>query len=429
MEDGKNYLGRRLPAKEWPESLKTIALTMKGLEKIKGQWVCQRCQSRLNETNRLPQGAFYCRECIQMGRVRSDENLYYLKQQPFPKTESCRWSGQLSHDQDKVAQMLLDYSRKGWSCLVHAVTGAGKTEMLYPLLTYYLNQGGVVGLASPRIDVCRELHHRLQRDFDVASCFLYGEGDPYRRSQLVVATVQQFFRFYQAFDLLIVDEVDAFPFDENDQLYAAIDQARKPKAPLHFLTATTTPKLEEMIQRGELKRLALAKRFHQNPLVVPQVVYWSGYQASGRLPRRFLQRFNKQRQSSFPLLIFLPLIQWGQAFYQQISQLYPQLRAAFVSSHSPNRKELVEDFRTGRVEVLITTTILERGVTFPKVDVFVLEADHTLYTKSSLVQIAGRVGRSPERPDGFVIFFAQEQTRAIKQATQEIKQMNQEAGF
>lgn len=429
MEDEKNYWGRRLPAKEWPENLKSVALTMPGIEKIKGQWICQRCQSRLDATNRLPQGAFYCRECIQMGRVRSDEQLYYLKQRPFPMTESCRWLGQLSSDQEKVAQMLLAYSRKGYSCLVHAVTGAGKTEMLYPLLTHYLNQGGVVGLASPRIDVCRELHHRLQRDFEVASCFLYGEGDPYRRSQLVVVTVQQLFRFYQAFDLLIVDEVDAFPFDENDQLYAAVDQARKPKAPLHFLTATTTPRLEERIQRGGLKRLALAKRFHQNPLVVPQVLYWSGYQTAGRLPRKFLHSFDEQRQSGFPLLIFLPLIQWGKTFYQKLSQLYPQLRAAFVSSHSPNRKELVEDFRTGRVEVLITTTILERGVTFPKVDVFVLEADHPLYTKSSLVQIAGRVGRSSERPDGFVFFFAQEQTRAIKQAIQEIKQMNQEAGF
>ena len=68
-------------------------------------------------------------------------------------------------------------------------------------------------------------------------------------------------------------------------------------------------------------------------------------------------------------------------------------------------------------------------MTFPKVDVFVLEADHALYTKSSLVQIAGRVGRSKERPDGLVLFFVQEQRRASKQAIQEIKQMNREAGF
>lgn len=429
MEDEKNYWGRRLPAREWPNNLKAVAHTMPGMQEVNGQWICQRCQSKLDETNRLPQGAFYCRNCIQMGRVRSDEELYYLMQREFSPADTCRWSGQLNSDQEKIAQKLLDYSRKGKSCLIHAVTGAGKTEMLYPLLTDYFNQGRVVGLASPRIDVCRELYHRLQKAFSVSSCFLYAEGEAYRRSQLIVATIPQLFRFYQAFDLLIVDEVDAFPFDENMQLYTAVDQARKPNAPIHFLTATTTPLLERRMQRGELHRLTLAKRFHKNPLIIPRVFYWSGYQPNGRLSRKFLYHFKRQRETGFPLLIFLPLIQWGETFYLQLLRLYPKLRVAFVSSCSHYRKELVEDFRTGRIEILITTTILERGVTFPKVDVFVLEADHSLYTKSSLVQIAGRVGRSQERPNGLVYFFAQEQTRATKRAIQEIKQMNKEAGF
>ncbi|MBF0700097.1 DEAD/DEAH box helicase [Streptococcus danieliae] len=429
MEDEKNYWGRRLPEGEWPESLKAKSDCMLGIRQSGGQWICQRCQTRLSQINRLPQGAFYCRACIQMGRLRSDESLYFLAQKSFPVTDSCRWSGELSPDQARIAQVLLEQSLQGVSCLVHAVTGAGKTEMLYPLLTDTLNKGGVVGLASPRIDVCRELHQRLQRDFTVSTCFLYGEGEPYQRSQLIVATVPQLFRFYQAFDLLIVDEVDAFPFDENPQLYAAVEQAQKVAAPVHFLTATTTPLLEQRIQRGDLVRLALPKRFHQQPLVVPRIIYWSGYQEKGRVSRTFLMQFRRQRQSGFPLLIFLPLIQWGENFYKQLGKVFPNLKVAFVSASSGNRKELVEQFRAGVVEVLITTTILERGVTFPKVDVFVLEADHALYTKSSLVQIAGRVGRSKERPDGLVLFFVQEQTRASKQAIQEIKQMNREAGF
>lgn len=429
MEDEKNYWGRRLPAREWPESLKAKSDCMPGISQSAGRWICQRCQTSLTQANRLPQGALYCRACIQMGRLRSDESLYFLAQEPFPVTDSCCWSGELSPDQARLARTLLEQSLQGVSCLVHAVTGAGKTEMLYPLLTDALNKGGVVGLASPRIDVCRELHQRLQRDFAVSTCFLYGEGEPYQRSQLIVATVPQLFRFYQAFDLLIVDEVDAFPFDENPQLYAAVEQARRPAAPIHFLTATTTPLLEQRIQKGQLSRLALPKRFHQQPLVVPRIIYWLGYQEKGSVSRTFLMQFRRQRQSGFPLLIFLPLIQWGETFYRKLSHLFPNLKVAFVSASSGNRKELVEQFRARTIEVLITTTILERGVTFPKVDVFVLEADHFLYTKSSLVQIAGRVGRSKERPDGLVFFFMQEQTRASKQAIQEIKQMNQEAGF
>ncbi len=48
----------------------------------------------------------------------------------------------------------------------------------------------------------------------------------------------------------------------------------------------------------------------------------------------------------------------------------------------------VEQFRKKKLSVLVTiSTILERGVTFPQVDVFACMANHHLYTSSSLIQI------------------------------------------
>lgn len=74
--------------------------------------------------------------------------------------------------------------------------------------------------------------------------------------------------------------------------------------------------------------------------------------------------------------------------------------------------------------VLFTTTILERGVTFEKVSVIIMGANHPIYTKSALVQIAGRVDRKGEFNGGRVIFFLNQQTTAIRMACQEIKEMN-----
>ena len=76
-----------------------------------------------------------------------------------------------------------------------------------------------------------------------------------------------------------------------------------------------------------------------------------------------------------------------------------------MSSKTENRLEIVEKFRKQELSILVTTTILERGVTFPCVDVFVLLANHRLYTKSALVQISGRVGRAAERPTGELLFL------------------------
>ena len=77
----------------------------------------------------------------------------------------------------------------------------------------------------------------------------------------------------------------------------------------------------------------------------------------------------------------------------------------------------------------MSTTILERGVTFPCVDVFVVSANHRLYSKSALVQISGRVGRAKERPTGELLFLHDGKTKAMARAIREIKEMNTKGGF
>lgn len=92
-------------------------------------------------------------------------------------------------------------------------------------------------------------------------------------------------------------------------------------------------------------------------------------------------------------------------FSERLCRLFPDERIGFVASTDEDRVDEIERFRQGQLTILISTTILERGVTFPKVDVFVVHSEHRLFTKSSLIQIAGRAGRSPERPTGLVYFF------------------------
>ena len=112
-----------------------------------------------------------------------------------------------------------------------------------------------------------------------------------------------------------------------------------------------------------------------------------------------------------------------------MEQTFPEETIGFVSSQTDNRLEIVEGFRNKEITILISTTILERGVTFPGVDVIVVQADHYLYTSSSLVQISGRVGRSMDCPTGLLLFFHEGSTRSIEKAIAEIKQMNKEAGY
>ena len=52
-----------------------------------------------------------------------------------------------------------------------------------------------------------------------------------------------------------------------------------------------------------------------------------------------------------------------------------------------------------------------------------------MFTKSALVLIAGRVGRSMERPTGELLYLAEGSSNEMTQAINEIKEMIREAGF
>ena len=432
MKVNPNYLGRLFTEKELTEEERQVAVRLPAMRKEKGKLFCQRCNSSILEEWYLPIGVYYCRECLLMKRVRSDQALYYFSQEDFPKQDVLKWRGQLTPFQEKVSEGLVRAVEKKEPTLVHAVTGAGKTEMIYQVVAKVIDDGGAVCLASPRIDVCLELYKRLQNDFACDIALLHGESEPYFRTPLVIATTHQLLKFYHAFDLLIVDEVDAFPYVDNPMLYYAVKNSVKEDGLRIFLTATSTDELDRKVRTGELKRLSLPRRFHGNPLIIPKPVWLSDFNRcleKNQLSTKLKTYIEKQRRTGYPLLIFASEIKKGEKLKEILQVDFPNENIGFVSSITENRLEQVQAFRDGELTILISTTILERGVTFPCVDVFVVEANHRLFTKSSLIQIGGRVGRSMDRPTGELLFFHDGLNASIKKAIKEIKQMNKEAGL
>lgn len=429
----KEYYGRLLTANQVPEKYLDQAQQLDSMYQKGGQLFCQRCDSHIEKEWLLPNGEHYCRGCLIFGRLQEGEKLYYFSS---PKISLAMpilsWTGQLTPYQEEVSQKLLQNYQYEKNTMVHAVTGAGKTEMVYGLIAHVLEKMGRVALASPRIDVCRELDQRLRRDFTCSISLLHAASQPYNGSPLVITTTHQLMKFYHHFDLVIVDEVDAFPFVGNAILNHAVKQAKAPSGHFVCLTATSTKELESEVKRGHLAKIHLPRRFHGNPLILPKY-YWQGNLMKAlsqkRIPHPLYKRIRIQRQSGFPLLIFFPNIAIGEKFTQVLKYKFPEEEVAFVSSISEERSEIVNDFRQGKLTILVSTTILERGVTFPKVDVFVCMANHRLFNSSSLIQIGGRVGRSQERPDGAFYLFHEGITKEMRQCYKEIKAMNSKGGF
>ncbi|MGX6993997.1 hypothetical protein CBF34_04555 [Vagococcus penaei] len=437
----KYLMGRRLLKSEIPREY-WIYLTTENVKRYDGmkiasqQITCTRCgttyfKQEVKIENQL-EAFYYCPECLVMGRVTNRNGLYTLKERLLPSVSyqhsvSLTWSGRLTVHQKEIANQLVRCYRKKRSVhLVHAVTGAGKTEMLFLVIKRALADGKKVGLASPRVDVCLELFPRLKKAFpNETITLLYGGQDElYVWSQFVICTTHQLLRFYRTFDLLIVDEIDAFPYADNLMLEYGTRQALKKHGLLIFLTATPSKKLLAQLTEKEISYLP--KRYHGYPLPEPKLVWV--YQLKSKLSRGTIPNpvktilSHQKRQ----LLIFFPSIALMIKNYRHLQKLYRYKKIAMVHAQSPNREELVTAMRQQKIDWLLTTTILERGVTFPKIDVMIMLANHRVYTTASLVQIAGRVGRVPNYPTGNVYFVHDGISLTMKQAQSLIEKMNRE---
>lgn len=385
------------------------------------QFDCSKCQ----------QQCVYCRHCIKMGRVSSCTQLMIWTGPKAIKINkhSLKWAGQYTELQQQAANETLASVKAKRSHLIHAVCGAGKTELLFPSVYDALKRGLRVCIATPRTDVVLELYPRFQQAFPETTIHaLYG-GAPYQNgyAQLVIATTHQLYRFEKAFDVIIVDEADAFPYTFDETLQRAVEKAKKEKAPLVFVTATPSAALRHTFQQESYS--FIPKRYHNHPLPVPQVRSLWGYEKCfkrGKIPKRLKKWVEERLHQKDPFLLFFPTIDLMKRATPLVQELNEDILA--VHAADPERKEKVLKLRNKEVPGLLTTTILERGITISKVQVAVIGAESLIFTANALIQIAGRVGRDVQFPDGEVLFFHHGITAEMDEACAKIQFYNKK-GF
>lgn len=396
----------------------------------------------------------YCEGCLTMGRVRSCSPLIQgLRADPpgftgnriqaasaEPKGHAAyieAWG--LSPVQAAASEEALTFLKANNSLtskktgvrrfLIWAVTGAGKTEMIFPMIQYTVESGGRVAVVTPRRDVVLELKPRLEKAFPhIKVVTLYGGSDQrWERGELTLATTHQMMRFRAAFDLVIVDEIDAFPYHNNPMLLYAVEQVCSPDGAFILLSATPPEALQQQVRQGKVPHARVPARYHRHPLPEPVLLpcpplrRWLQEQ---RLPARLQSMIQRSLVRGAQVFIFVPNIKTVEPLVGLLRSTFPGYGIEGTSSKDAGRAEKVVSFRSGATRMLVTTTILERGVTIPKSDVFILEAGSPMFDAAALVQMAGRAGRSAQDPNGFVYFAAEEKTRSQAKAVKQIKEMN-----
>lgn len=222
-------------------------------------FICPRCTNQDPNKIGLRNGLFYCRACIQF------QQAPWQPKPRQPLAVSIQLGYALTPEQQLISNGLIECYRQGHSAMVDAVTGSGKTEIVFALIQIALAEGKRVGFVIPRKDVVRELIPRFKQVFPSLEIVgVFGGHSEILEGDIIILTTHQMYRYERYFDVLIFDEVDAFPYAGNPLLKAMVK--RSLNGMIVYLSATFTESdLIQFHQEGG-NVFQLFKRFHGQPM-------------------------------------------------------------------------------------------------------------------------------------------------------------------
>ena len=375
-------------------------------------FVCPRCGNKEEKYIGYKNGEAYCRKCI----IFSGEEARDVPHPP--KKAPLSFAYKLSEEQSELSRRIVENFVKGVDTLVYAVCGSGKTEISYGVLAYAISHGLRAGFALPRRDVVIELYWRMMKAFPNNKIVaVYGDHHRRLEGDIVILTTHQLYRYPDYFDLLVMDEIDAFPFKGNDVLIALYKKSLRGHCVL--MSATPSKAILKEFHKKNHEVLELMTRFHKKPIPVPKV--------SISIPLfqtlKIIKKLREYKKEGKPCFVFAPTIVLCESLFEKVSLAVKN--GSYVHSERPDKENVIDDFKKGKLDFLITTSVLERGVTIKNLQVLVFHADNrSIYDSSTLIQISGRVGRKMDSPNGEVVFFAQKQTEEMSDAIRKIEHYN-----
>lgn len=371
--------------------------------------ICFRCGNEFIDT--------VCVNCSELGQVSSDDIFYQDTYSLYPINYiDQEFNISFTDLQLGASQFLLNSYKTKEDSLIWAVCGAGKTEITFNLIKEVIKENKYVCFAIPRVDIVFEIYERIKEVFNTEVSIMCGDKKDNLNAQIYIMTTNQILKFNNCFSLIIIDEVDAFPYEHNIKYDYAVNRAKRDDGVITYLTSTPS---SHMLSKS-LNTFTINRRWHGYDLPVPilKKVHINLFN-NNLIPLTLYSYLNHRK---LPCILFISNIEFGKVISNVLSKYgYKNL---FVSSKEEKRQEYINIFKDNKVDILISTAILERGVTFNNIDVIVLDSDSTLYNVASLVQISGRVGRKKEYQEGKVYFYYNYINNTINTSIKQIKYMN-----
>ena len=206
--------------------------------------------------------------------------------------------------------------------------------------------------------------------------------------------------------LLIIDEEQHFGVAQKEKI-------KELQGNIHVLTLTATPIPRTLqLSLSGIKKLSLISTPPVNRLAIRTfVIEWD----SVVLIDALLREKNRGGQ----IFVVCPRVKDIDSLYDRINKMSPELSIS-VAHGQMKVNELdksINDFSEGKVDILISTNIIESGIDIPNANTMIIHKSD-MFGLSQLYQLRGRVGRGKQR--AYTYFTIEKNKILLKKSQQRL---------
>ena len=191
--------------------------------------------------------------------------------------------------------------------------------------------------------------------------------------------------------LLIIDEEHRFGVEQKEKI-----KFLKKDIDTIYLSATPIPRTL-FLSLGKIMDLSLIETPPPSKKEIETIVVPYNIQTIEKAINFELERYGQ-------VIYIHNRINMLKEIKEKLERIFPE--AIIEIAHAKMEKEKIEDifinFLLGKIDILVSTSILEAGVDFPKANTLIVENPH-LFGLAELHQIRGRIGRRDKK--GYAYFL------------------------
>jgi len=268
--------------------------------------------------------------------------------------------------------------------------GSGKTLVI--LASAAMNYPRISYLMAPTSILAEQIYAEARRLLPPQIKILLvksGDREPnFAGAHLIIGTHALLYHELAPSNLIMVDEQHRFGSNQREKI-ARLTENGEFRAHFIQFSATPIPRTLSMIQ-SELVSFSFLKQLPFEKRIKTKILQNDGFAG-------FMQDLRRELAAGNQAIIVYPLVQQSESsVYQSLEEAAPFWKAQFADvmithGSDKDKEEVLRRFRDeGRL--LITTTIVEVGISLPRLSVILIVGAERMGL-ASLHQLRGRVGR------------------------------------